>query len=74
MSYVDDIWDKPQRKGSQGRVPDKLKDRHRLFQKVNVSIEPTIFDRLETYCAEEERSRSWTIQKALDMFLESKGY
>ena len=64
----------PERKGSSGRVADKMKDRHRIFQKVNVSIEPDIFDRLESFCADEERARSWVIQKALDKYLEERGY
>lgn len=64
----------PERKGSAGRVSDKLRNRHKLFQKVNVSIDPDTFDRLESYCADEERSRSWVIQKALAAWLESKGY
>lgn len=64
----------PERKGSSGRVPDKARERHRIFPKVNVSIDPDTFDRLEKYCEDEERARSWVIQKALDAWLESKGY
>lgn len=69
-----DIFGNPERKGSSGRIPDAVRPRHKLFQKVNVSIEPEIFDRLEKYCADEERARSWVIQKALDAWLASKGY
>lgn len=69
-----DIFGNIERKGSSGRVSDKLKDRHKLFQKVNVSIDPDTFERLERYCADEERARSWVIQKALDLWLTSKGY
>lgn len=69
-----DIFGNPERKGSSGRIPDAVRERHKLFQKVNVSIEPDIFDRLEKYCADEERARSWVIQKALDAWLANKGY
>lgn len=69
-----DVFGNPERKGGSGRVPDKARERHRIFQKVNVSIDPDIFDRLENFCADEERARSWVIQKALDAYLESKGY
>ena len=69
-----DFLDTPRRQGSSGRIPDSQRSRHKLFQKVNVSIEPEIFDRLEKYCADEERARSWVIQKALDAWLEQKGY
>lgn len=69
-----DSFGNPLRQGSSGRVPDKLKDRHKLFQKANVSIDPDTFERLERFCADTERARSWVIQKALDAWLESKGY
>lgn len=68
------IFGEQERKGSQGRIPDSQRSRHKLFQKVNVSIEPNIFERLEKYCEEQERARSWVIQKALDSWLESNGY
>lgn len=68
------IFGEKERKGSQGRIADSQRPNHKLFQKVNVSIEPNIFDRLETYCQEQERARSWVIQKALDSWLESNGY
>ena len=64
----------PERKGSSGRVPDKARERHKIFQKINVSIDPDTFDRLESYCADEERARSWVIQKALQSWLDEKGY
>lgn len=63
-----------ERKGSSGRIPDSKRDRHRLFQKVNISIDPDTFDRLEDYCADQDRARSWVIQKALDSWLTDKGY
>lgn len=64
----------PERQGSSGRIPDKSRSQYKLFQKVNVSIDPETFDRLEKFCADEERARSWAIQKALDYWLTSKGY
>lgn len=64
----------PERKGGSGRVPNSKIDHHRIFPRVNVTIEPDLFDRLENFCAEEERARSWVIQKALEMYLSSKGY
>ena len=63
-----------ERKGSSGRIPDSKRERHRLFQKVNISIDPDTFDRLEDYCADQDRARSWVIQKALDSWLTDKGY
>jgi len=68
------VFGDKERKGSQGRIPDSVRPSHKLFQKVNVSIEPTIFDRLELYCEEQERARSWVIQKALDSWLRESGY
>lgn len=68
------LFGERERRGSQGRITDNARPSHKLFQKVNVSIEPDIFDRLEKYCADEERARSWVIQKALDSWLSERGY
>lgn len=38
------------------------------------SIRPELYDRVLKYCGEEERSLSWLVNKALEMFLTSKGY
>ena len=71
---MSDIFDSKGRRGHQGRIPDSLRGQTKLFQKINVSIEPSVFERLERYCEDEERARSWCITKALDYWLESKGY
>lgn len=63
-----------ERKGSSGRIPDSKRERHRLFQKVNISIDPDTFDRLEQFCIDNDRARSWVIQKALDLWLTEQGY
>ena len=44
------------------------------YQKYNISLPPSIIERLEKFMAEEERNRSWTIQKALDEYLATRGY
>jgi hypothetical protein len=69
-----DIFGNPERRGSSGRIPDSKRDKHQLYQRVNTTIEPSVFERLEKFCADEERARSWVIQKALDYYLSSKGY
>ena len=71
---MSDIFGNPERRGSSGRIPDSKRSQHKLYQRVNATIEPSVFDRLERYCADEERARSWVIQKALDAYLTSKGY
>lgn len=68
------LFGEQERKGSQGRIPDKSRSGYTLYQKVNVSIDPDTFTRLEKFCSDEERARSWVIQKALDMYLQEKGY
>lgn len=40
----------------------------------NITIPPSIEERLAKFMAEEDRNRSWTIQQALDMYLKKKGY
>ena len=67
-------WSAPQRKGGSDRIPDSQRPQYTLYQKVNVSIDPATFERLEKYCHDEERARSWVIQKAVDFWLSEKGY
>lgn len=44
------------------------------YERYNISLPPSIIKRLEKYMEEEERNRSWCIQKALDEWLKKKGY
>lgn len=45
-----------------------------LYLRTNVSFPPSLLKRLDTYCNQEERARSWAIQKAVDEWLKKKGY
>ena len=45
-----------------------------LYLRTNVSFPPSLLKRLDTYCNQEERARSWVIQKAVDEWLKKKGY
>lgn len=45
-----------------------------LYQRVNITLPPSLLDRLDKYCKEEERPRSWCVQKAIDEWLKGKGY
>lgn len=42
--------------------------------KFGTNMPPDLLERLDKYCADDERSRSWAIQKAVDLFLKEKGY
>lgn len=44
------------------------------YKKFNITLPPSIIQRLEKYMTEQERNRSWTIQKALDEYLTTRGY
>lgn len=44
------------------------------FEKFQITLPPSIVERLEKYMKDEERPRSWCIQKALDLWLKQKGY
>lgn len=44
------------------------------YQKYNITLPPSIIERLEKFMTDEERGRSWTIQKALDEYLKKRGY
>ena len=44
------------------------------YIKYNITLPPSIVKRLEEFMEKEDRGRSWTIQKALDEYLEKRGY
>ena len=44
------------------------------YVRYNISLPPSIAERLEKYREDEERPRSWIIQKALDQWLKDHGY
>lgn len=44
------------------------------FEKFQITLPPSIVERLEKFMRDEERPRSWCIQKALDLWLKEKGY
>ena len=44
------------------------------YERFNISLPPSIVERLEKYRKDEDRPRSWVIQKALDEWLKKKGY
>lgn len=45
-----------------------------LYQRVNITLPPSLLERLEKFCRDEERPRSWAMQKAIDDWLTKKGY
>ena len=47
------------------------RDKHIPF---GTSMPPDLLDRVDRFCKDDERSRSWVIQKAVDLFLKEKGY
>lgn len=44
------------------------------YKDFHISLPPSVIERLEKFMSKEERNRSWTIQKALDEFLNKRGY
>lgn len=65
---------RPQRKGSQGRIADSRMDKYQRYENHKYSCPPDIYARLEKFCQDEERAKSWVIQKALDVWLQDRGY
>lgn len=45
-----------------------------LYVKINVTMPPSLIKRLDKFMNEEERSRSWIIQKAVDQWLKDRGF
>ena len=62
-----------QRKGSGGR-PRYGTPRTTHCERINVTLPDSMIERLDRYCEEEERAKSWVINKALEEWFESKGY
>ena len=60
-------------KGNQGR-PRYGEDRDEKYYKLAVSINPSLDNRLERYCADQDRSKSWVIRQVIDKFLKEQGY
>lgn len=44
------------------------------FIRYNITVPPSLSERIEKYTKESERPRSWCIQKALDEWLKKQGY
>lgn len=69
-----DLFDKPQRKGNSGRIPDSRVADYQKWIVERYSAPPELHARLLKYCEDEERAKSWVVQKALDAWLTTKGY
>lgn len=41
---------------------------------IGIAMLPSLVERLDKYCEEDERSRSWAVTKAVSSWLEGKGY
>ncbi len=44
------------------------------YIRLQVTVPPSINERLEKYRKDEDRPRSWVVQRALDEWLKKKGY
>lgn len=44
------------------------------YIRLQITVPPSINERLEKYRKDEDRPRSWVIQKALDEWLKKRGY
>ena len=45
-----------------------------LYQRVNVTFPPSLLKRLDKYMKDQDRPRSWCIQKAVEKWLEEQNY
>ena len=69
-----DVLGNKQRQGSAGRVPDAVAETYQKYVNERYTCPPDLHARLVKFCEDEERAKSWVIQKALDAWLTSKGY
>ena len=63
----------PTRRGSGGRPAFGSPERE-LSERLQLTIPHDLNERLNKYCEDDERARSWVVQKALDKWLAEKGY
>lgn len=61
------------RKGSGGR-PTMGSAPRELCERLNLTLPHDLNERLNKFCEDDERARSWVVQKALDKWLQEKGY
>ena len=45
-----------------------------LYQRVNVTFPPSLLKRLDKFMKDQDRPRSWCIQKAVEEWLKGQGY
>lgn len=45
-----------------------------LYQRVNVTFPPSLLKRLDKFMKDQDRPRSWCIQKAVEQWLKDHGY
>ena len=69
-----DLMGKKLRQGSAGRIPDSRAAEYQKYVNERYTCPPDLHARLVKYCDDEERAKSWVIQKALDAWLTGKGY
>lgn len=62
-----------QRRGSGGR-PRFGTPRDEKCERLNITITHDLSERLEKFCVEDERAKSWVIQKTLEKWLSERGY
>lgn len=43
-------------------------------ERLNLTIPHDLNERLTKFCIDDERARSWVVQKALDVWLTERGY
>lgn len=53
-------------------MPPKKPDSEKAIR-INTSLPPDLYKRVEKFCNQEERSYAWIVQKALTEYLEKRG-
>lgn len=60
------------RKSNRGRRP--LGADKKEIVKLSITLTPELYKRLSAFCEAEEREKTWAIRKALDPWLEERGF
>ena len=61
------------RRGKPANPPEGYEPEDKYIR-TYITIDPPLRERVEKYCADEERAISWCIRKSLDEWLRKQGY
>lgn len=63
-----------EKESRRGRPRFGEEEKREHFVKFSCTLPPDIYERLDKFCQDEERSKAWALTKAIIPWLEERGY